>query len=49
MSDLEKLLNRLIGKVKDTVDISGNRGIPTTVIVQIPDNGIAAKVEQSEF
>jgi len=33
----------MIGKVKDTVDVTGNGGTPTTVILRLPDNGRAAK------
>lgn len=42
MDALDKLLNRLIGKVKDTVDISSNAIGGTTVILKMPDNGRAA-------
>lgn len=41
---LDTLLNRLIGKVKDTVHHTGDGSIaPPTVIVKLPDNGRTAK------
>lgn len=43
MDAFDKLLNRLIGKVKDDVDITSNAGTPT-VIVNLPNNGKAADV-----
>lgn len=36
---LDKILNRLIGKVKETVDLNGSGFTPTTVILKLPDNG----------
>ena len=41
MDSLDKLLNRMIGKVKDKVDVTGNGIFPTTVVIDIPDNGRA--------
>ncbi len=44
MSALDKLLNRLIGKVKETVEVNNTGNMPTTVMLNIPDNGRAAKI-----
>lgn len=40
---LDKILNRLIGKVKDTLDVNGSGLVPTTVVLKLPDNGRASK------
>lgn len=47
MDAMEKVLNRLIGKVKDQIDVTGNGVLPTTVILKIPDNGRATLNESA--
>lgn len=42
MHSLDTLLNRLVGKVKDTIHHTGTVGA-TTVVLKIPDNGRSAK------
>lgn len=43
MNSFDKLLNRLIGKVKDEVNVHNSGTLPTTVVLKIPDNGRDAK------
>lgn len=46
MDALDKLLNRLIGKVKDEVEHSGSITNPAQVIVTMPGNGREAKEDE---
>lgn len=43
MIALDKLLDRLIGKVKSEVDLHASGLMPTTVVLRIPDNGRTSK------
>ena len=45
MGALDTLLNRLVGKVKERVEVTGANGAPQ-VIAYIPDNGKAAKEDK---
>ena len=48
MDSLDKLLNRMIGKVREKVDVTGNGVFPTTVVIDIPDNGRALNGNNSK-